>query len=131
MPSIFSKIVAGEAPAYKVAEDEDFLAFLSINPLMAGHTLVVLKTEIDDVFDIDDFTIGKYMQFTKKVARAVKKAFPCAKVGMSVVGLEVRHAHIHLIPVNSVYDIDFKKTPLKFSPAEMQEMADKIRKHVL
>jgi histidine triad (HIT) family protein len=126
MPSIFSKIVNGEIPAYKVAEDDRFLAFLDINPLAEGHTLVIPKQEVDYVFDLDDKFYADYFVFAKKVAVAIKKVVPCEKVGIAVVGLEVAHAHIHLIPINTIYDIDFKKPKLKFTREEFEEISGKI-----
>ncbi len=127
MSSVFSKIISGEIPAYKIAEDDQFLAFLDISPLAKGHTLVITKDEYDYVFDIEDDVIGEYMLFTKKVAKAIKAAIPCIKVGMSVVGLEVPHAHIHLIPINSVSEMNFSKEKLKYADDEMAEIAKKIR----
>ncbi len=106
MPSIFSRIIAGEIPSYKVAEDDKFYAFLDINPVNWGHTLVVPKQETDYIFDIDDEQLGDMMVFTKKVAKAIKKALPCRKVGVAVLGLEVPHAHIHLIPLQNEGDMD-------------------------
>jgi len=126
MTSIFSKIVSGDIPAYKVAEDDRFLAFLDINPLAEGHTLVIPKQEIDYVFDLDDKLYADYFVFAKKVAVAIKKVVPCEKVGIAVVGLEVAHAHIHLIPINTIYDIDFKKPKLKFTREEFEEVSGKI-----
>jgi histidine triad (HIT) family protein len=126
MASIFSKIVSGEIPSYKVAEDEHFLAFLDINPLAKGHLLVIPKKEVDYIFDIDDALYAAYFVFAKKVAVAMKKVIPCAKIGVAVLGLEVPHAHIHLIPINGIYDIDFSKPKLKFSQAEFEEIATLI-----
>ena len=121
--TIFSKIIAGEIPSYKVAEDDKFYAFLDINPITWGHTLVVPKQETDYLFDIDDKQIGEMMVFTKKVARAIKEAFPCRKVGMAVLGLEVPHAHIHLVPLQNEGDMDFKKKISNPSPEKMAETA--------
>jgi histidine triad (HIT) family protein len=126
MTSIFSKIVSGDIPAYKVAEDDRFLAFLDINPLAEGHTLVIPKQEVDYLFDLDDKLYADYFVFAKKVAVAIKKVVPCEKVGIAVVGLEVAHAHIHLIPINTIYDIDFKKPKLKFTREEFEEISGKI-----
>lgn len=123
MATIFSKIVSGEIPAYRVAEDERFLAFLDINPLAKGHTLVIPRQEIDYLFDIEDALFADYFLFSKKVAHAIGKVIPCQKVGVAVLGLEVAHAHIHLIPINSVYDIDFSKPKLKFTKEEFEETA--------
>jgi histidine triad (HIT) family protein len=130
MASIFSRIVSGEIPAYKVAEDDRFLAFLDINPLAEGHTLVIPKTEIDYIFDIEDSLYADYFVFAKKVARAIKTVVPCTKVGIAVIGLEVAHAHIHLIPINSIYDIDFSKPKLKLSPERLQIIAESIASEV-
>lgn len=127
MASIFSKIIAGEIPAWKVAEDEDFLAFLDISPLAAGHTLVIPKKEIDYIFDLDDDLFAGLQLFSKKVARAIGKAVPCQRVGVAVVGLEVPHAHIHLIPINRVSDIDFSRPKLKLGEEEMEAICEKIR----
>lgn len=124
---IFSKIAAGEIPSYKCAENEEFYAFLDINPLVKGHTLVIPRREVDYIFDMDDDEIGRYQQFAKRVAVAIKKAFPCKKVAEVVLGLEVAHAHIHLIPMQSEADVDFRRKKLELSQAEFQEIADKIR----
>ena len=126
MASIFSKIVSGEIPCYKVAESEDFLAFLDINPLAEGHTLVIPKKEVDYIFDIGDPLYADYFVFARKVALAIGSVIPCTKVGIAVIGLEVAHAHIHLIPINSVYDIDFSKPKHKLSPEKLQEIATRI-----
>jgi len=130
MASIFSRIVSGEIPAYKVAEDDRFLAFLDINALAEGHTLVIPKTEIDYIFDIEDALYADYFVFAKKIARAIKTVVPCTKVGIAVIGLEVAHAHIHLIPINSIYDIDFSKPKLKLSPERLQDIANSIASKV-
>ena len=124
---IFSKIAAGEIPSYKCAENEEFYAFLDINPLVKGHTLVIPRREVDYIFDMDDDEIGRYQQFAKRVAVAIKKAFPCKKVAQVVLGLEVAHAHLHLIPMQSEADVDFRRKKLELSQAEFQEIADKIR----
>lgn len=126
MASIFSKIVSGEIPGYKVAEDENYLAFLDIFPLTIGHVLVIPKTEVDYLFDLDDQKYSGLMLFTKRVALALKKAIPCKKVGVAVLGLEVPHAHIHLVPLNSERDIDFSKPKLKLTTEEFTETAAKI-----
>ncbi len=130
MASIFSRIVQGEIPSYKVAEDDRFLAFLDINPLAKGHTLVIPKKEVDNLFDLDDQTYRDLWLFAKKVARAIDECMPCERVGVAVVGLEVPHAHIHLVPINDIYDIDFKKEKLKFSKEEFVEIARNIREAV-
>ncbi len=127
MASIFSKIVKGEIPAYKVAENEDFLAFLDIFPLAKGHTLVIPKKEIDYIFDIEDSMLGNYMVFAKKVAKAIEAVIPCERIGVAVVGLEVPHSHIHLIPINNVDDINFAKPKLKLEDKEFEEIATKIK----
>jgi histidine triad (HIT) family protein len=131
MSSVFSKIISGELPSYKIAEDEQFLAFLDINPLAKGHTLVIPKEEeYQNVFDLDDEMIGEYIVFTKKIAKAIKAAIPCIKVGMTVIGLEVPHAHIHLIPINSVSEMNFTRDKMSFSNDEMKELTRKIKAFV-
>jgi histidine triad (HIT) family protein len=127
MASIFTKIIQGEIPSYKIAENENFYAFLDINPLAKGHTLVVPKKEIDYVFDIEDELIKEYFAFSKKLALAIDKVIECKRVGVAVVGLEVPHAHIHLIPLNTIYDIDFKQPKLKFTHEEFEDIAKLIR----
>lgn len=119
-------IAAGEIPSYKCAESEEFYAFLDINPLVKGHTLVIPRREVDYIFDMEDDEIGRYQQFAKKVAIAIKAAFPCVKVAEVVLGLEVPHAHIHLIPMQSEADVDFKREKLSLPAEEMQAIADKI-----
>ncbi len=126
MPSIFSKIVNGDIPSFKVAENDDYFAFLDINPLAKGHTLVIPKAETDYIFDIADQEYSGLWVFAKKVAMAVEKVVECKKVGIAVIGLEVAHAHIHLIPINTIYDIDFSKPKLKFSTEEMLDLTEKI-----
>lgn len=123
---IFSKIAAGEIPSYKCAENEEFYAFLDINPLVEGHTLVIPRREVDYIFDMNDDELARYQVFAKRVALAIKKAFPCKKVAQVVLGLEVPHAHIHLIPMNSEGDVDFHKEKLHLPNEEMQQIADKI-----
>jgi len=123
---IFSKIAAGEIPSYKCAENDEFYAFLDINPVGRAHTLVIPRREVDYIFDMDDDEIGRYQQFAKQVAVAIKKAFPCKKVAQVVLGLEVPHAHIHLIPMNSEADVDFRREKLQLPAEEMQQIADKI-----
>ena len=125
MATLFSKISAGEIPSYKCAEDDKFYAFLDINPVVKGHTLVVPRKEIDYIFDMDDKDLADFEVFAKKVARAIRAAFPCKKVAEVVLGLEVNHAHIHLMPINSEADVDFHKH-VKFSDEEMAAIADKI-----
>ena len=126
MATIFSRIVAGEIPSYKVAEDENYYAFLDINPLTKGHTLVIPKKEVDYLFDLDDDTLAGLTIFAKKIAHKIKKQTGCVKVAMVVLGLEVPHAHIHLIPMNSEKDVDFSAEKLKLSPEEFAEIAAKI-----
>ncbi len=126
METLFTKIVNREIPAYIVAENETCLAFLDIMPLTQGHVLVILKQEIDYIFDVDDNLLAELMAFSKQVAIQIKKAFPCKKVGLSVVGLEVPHVHIHLIPINNVSDMNFSKEKLKLSQKELAEIALKI-----
>ena len=127
MASIFSKIVAGEIPAYKVAESNEFLAFLDISPLAEGHLLVIPKEEVDNLFDLDDETYTGLMIFAKIVATAMKKAIPCNRIGVTVIGLEVPHAHIHLIPINGLHDMDFTRPKLKFTPEEFEAITEKIK----
>jgi Diadenosine tetraphosphate (Ap4A) hydrolase and other HIT family hydrolases len=131
MPTIFSKIIAGEIPAYKVAESNDYLAFLDINPLAKGHVLVIPKRETDYLFDIEDDEYMGLWVFAKIVAQGLKQVCPCERVGVAVVGLEVAHAHIHLIPINHVSDIDFSRPKLKLNHEEFTEMAESIKNSVL
>lgn len=127
MPTIFSKIVAGEIPAYKVAESNDYLAFLDINPLAKGHVLVIPKAETDYIFDIQDDAYMGLWVFAKIVAQGIKKVYPCERVGVAVVGLEVAHAHIHLVPIDAISDLNFEREKLKLSPEEFAESAELIR----
>ncbi|SDT65901.1 histidine triad (HIT) family protein [Mucilaginibacter mallensis] len=127
MSTIFSKIISGEIPAYTVAESVEFLAFLDINPLAEGHVLVIPKKEVDYIFDLDDETYTGLQLFAKIVATGIKAAIPCKKVGVAVIGLEVPHAHIHLIPMNRVDDLNFSRPKMKFSPEELQATSEKIR----
>jgi len=129
MSSIFSKIVAGEIPCYKIAEDNEFFAFLDIFPLMKGHTLVIPKAEIDYIFDIDNEALGRMMIFAKQVAQSLKRAIPCKRIGVAVVGLEVPHAHIHLIPIEKESDMLLSKPKLKLSSEEFETIAEEIRKN--
>lgn len=124
--TIFSKIIAGEIPSYKCAENDKFYAFLDINPLAQGHTLVVPKHEVDYIFDLSDEELADMVVFAKKVALAIQRAFPCRKVGMAVLGLEVNHAHIHLVPLQSEGDMDFRKPKLQLDADTMKQIADKI-----
>ena len=126
MATIFSRIVAGEIPSYKVAEDARFYAFLDINPLAKGHTLVIPKREVDYFFDLEDEEIAAMQVFAKKVAAAIKEAFPCIKVGQAVLGLEVPHAHIHLVPMQSEKDMLFTNPKLQLTPQEFKKIADRI-----
>lgn len=130
MSSIFSKIIAGEIPAYKVAEDERFLAFLDIFPLAKGHLLVIPKKETDYIFDIESKEYMALWQFTQLVAKAMDKVLDCDRIGVAVIGLEVPHAHIHLVPLKNMTNINFEKPKLKFSPEEFEEIAQKIRRAV-
>ena len=127
MAGLFAKIAAGEIPSYKVAEDDKFYAFLDINPLAKGHTLVIPRREVDYIFDLDDDELAAMTVFAKRVARAIKAAFPCRKVGMAVLGLEVPHAHIHLIPMQSEKDMLFSNPKLKLTDEEFGEIAARIR----
>jgi len=127
MSSVFSRIIAGEIPCYKIAENENFLAFLDVSPLVKGHTLVIPKEEIDYLFDMDDTLLSEMIVFSKKVANAIKISIPCIKVGVSVIGLEVPHAHIHLIPMNSVSEMNFSKSKLSLSSDEMISIAAIIK----
>lgn len=128
MATIFSKIIAGEIPCYKVAEDNQFLAFLDIMPLRKGHVLVIPKIEVDYIFDMEDQLLGEMMAFAKKVAHKIKANFECKKVGMTVIGLEVPHAHIHLIPINSIVDMDFKQEKLSLTQEELRDIAELLAK---
>jgi len=126
MASIFTRIINGEIPCYKIAENENYFAFLDINPLAKGHTLIVPKKEVDYIFDLDDATLAGMMVFAKKVAGAIRQAIPCKRVGVAVLGLEVPHAHIHLVPINGGFDIEFSKPKLKLTPEEFKAIAEKI-----
>jgi histidine triad (HIT) family protein len=131
MASVFTRIIDGEIPCYKVAEDENYFAFLDINPLRAGHTLVVPKQETDYVFDLDDEKLKGLIVFAKKVAAGVKSAFPCKRIGVAILGLDVPHAHIHLVPMDSMEDINFKNPKLKFSPEEFRDIATLISNKII
>jgi histidine triad (HIT) family protein len=128
MPTIFTKIINGEIPCHKIAEDERYLAFLDIMPVAEGHTLVIPKVEVDYIFNLDDDTYTGLMLFAKKVARALPQAVPCLRVGITVIGLEVPHTHVHLVPMNSMQDINFSKPKLKPSYEALAAVAEKIRK---
>ena len=130
MASIFTRIVNGEIPCYKIAENNDFLAFLDIMPLTRGHTLVIPKKEVDHIFDLDDTLYIGLMQFSKQVAVAIKKAIPCERIGIAVVGLEVPHAHVHLIPMNDVSDMDFSREKLKLSKEEFLAVVSQINRFI-
>lgn len=127
MASVFTKIIEGDIPAYKVAENNNFLAFLDIMPLQKGHVLIIPKKEIDFIFDLDDDLLGNMMVFAKEVAHKIKKAIPCKRIGVAVIGLEVPHAHIHLIPINVMGDMNFANEKLKLSPEEMDDICRKIQ----
>ena len=129
MASIFTKIISGEIPSYKIHEDENYLAFLDINPNALGHTLCIPKKEIDQIFDLDDQTLSGLMIFSKKVARAIKKAVVCKRVGISVIGLEVPHVHVHLIPINKMDDMSFK-SKIDLKQDEFTEIMKKIKSYI-
>jgi len=128
LASVFSKIVTGEIPSYKVAETDTCLAFLDVYPIAKGHVLVIPKKETDYIFDLDDKSLADLHVFAKRVAKAIEKVVSCKRIGMAVVGLEVPHAHIHLIPLQGAHDINFERPKLKFTKEEMQELAQKIQK---
>ncbi len=128
--TIFSKIIRGEIPCYKIAEDENFFAFLDISPMTKGHTLVVPKIEEDYIFNLEDKTVGDMMIFAKKVAKAIRQAVPCVRIGVAVLGMEVPHAHIHLVPINKESDLNFKNPKLKLEKEEMIAIAEKISKNI-
>lgn len=125
--SIFTKIIKGEIPCYKIAEDDRFIAFLDVFPIKKGHTLVVPKAQIDYLFDLDDSLLSDLMVFAKKVAQKMERAIPCERIGVAVIGLEVPHAHVHLVPLDTVGDIDFSQPKIRLSTEEMAEIADSIR----
>lgn len=127
MPSIFSQIVAGDIPCHKVAETDEFLAFLDIMPLAEGHTLVIPKLEVDRIWDLDPHLLGRLHQFSQKVALAMEEVLPCKRVGQAVIGLEVPHAHVHLVPLQSVADINFERPKLKMSHESLRQVAQKLR----
>ena len=130
MASIFSKIVAGEIPCYKIAENDNYLAFLDVFPLKKGHVLVIPKKEVDYIFDLDNDTYNGLMAFAKEVAIGIKQAIPCNRIGLSVMGLEVPHAHIHLIPMNTQNDMNFSNEKLKFTKEEFETIASEIKKYI-
>ena len=127
MPSIFTRIVRGEIPCHKVGEDEHYLAFLDINPLQEGHTLVIPKLEMDYLFDLDDDLLAGVLPFAKDVARRIRTVVPCTRIGITVIGLEVPHAHLHLIPINGMHDMEFSRPKLKRTPEELAALAERIR----
>lgn len=128
--TIFSKIIAGDIPCHKIAETDEFLAFLDIMPLAMGHTLVIPKTEVDYIFSLDDKTLAGLMLFAKQIAPAIEKAVPCLRIGVAVIGLEVPHAHVHLVPLNTVDDINFTRAKLKPTQQELEEVAALIRENL-
>jgi histidine triad (HIT) family protein len=130
MATIFSRIVLGEIPCYKIAEDDNYFAFLDINPLSTGHTLVIPKKETDYIFDLEDPILAGMMVFAKKIAKSIEKSVPCKRIGIAVIGLEVPHAHIHLIPINGIHDIDFSKPKLKLSKEEFEAIAIGIKSNL-
>ncbi len=130
MTTLFSKIVKGEIPSHKIAEDDNYYAFLDINPLAEGHTLVIPKKEIDYIFDLDDDLLAGIQVFSKRVAKAIEIVVPCNRIGIAVLGLEIPHAHIHLIPINSINDINFSRPKLKLSEEELADIAGKIRQEL-
>jgi histidine triad (HIT) family protein len=130
MSSIFSKIVQGEIPCHKIAEDDQFLAFLDVIPLVEGHTLVIPKQEIDYIFDLDPEVLAGLMKFAQRIAPAIKKAIPCKRIGVAVIGLEVPHAHVHLVPLNRMLDINFSQEKLKLSQESLAKTAELIRSFI-
>jgi histidine triad (HIT) family protein len=130
MATIFSKIVNGEIPCYKVYEDDEFLAFLDVFPVSKGHVLVIPKKETDYIFDIEDQSYARMWQFAKKISKALKLSVKCERIGISVIGLEVAHAHIHLLPINSLEDMNFSKAKMSFSKLEFEEIADTIASNI-
>lgn len=126
MSSIFSKIIQGAIPCYKIAESDDFIAFLDVFPIVKGHVLVVPKIEIDNLFDLPDEVLAKWFLFAKPIARAIEKTFPCNRCGLSVIGLEVPHAHMHLVPINSADDLNFTRPKIKLSPDDFKEIQNRI-----
>jgi histidine triad (HIT) family protein len=130
MASIFTKIIHGEIPSYKIAEDDNYYSFLDIHPVAKGHALVVPKVEVDYIFDLDDEILGGMQVFAKKIALAIEKSVSCQRIGMAVAGLEVPHAHIHLIPINEISDLSFEKPKLKLSQQEFEELLEKIKSNL-
>ncbi len=128
--TLFSKIIAGEIPSYKIDENEDFFAFLDVFPLREGHTLVIPKVEVDNLFDLPEEYLGRILVFARPIAKAIEKAFPCDRCGISVIGLEVPHVHIHLIPINTANDLNFVQPKLKMTEAELSKAQQKILDHL-
>lgn len=128
--TIFSKIIAGDIPCYKIAENDKFFAFLDINPLSKGHTLVIPKVETDYLFDLENQLLGEMMLFSKQIAKGIQKSIPCKRIGLTVIGLEVPHAHIHLIPITNESDMNFRNPKLKLSTEEMIDIASKIQANI-
>lgn len=126
MASIFTKIINGDIPCHKILEDDNYIAFLDVSPLQKGHTLIVPKLEIDNIFDVEDNLLSGMIVFAKRVAKAIEKTFPCKKIGVTVIGLEVAHAHIHLIPINAEKDMNFANEKLKLETKEMEVIANRI-----
>jgi histidine triad (HIT) family protein len=131
MATIFTRIIDGEIPCYKIAEDENYFAFLDINPLKAGHTLVIPKKETDYIFDLDDKMLSGLILFSKKISQAIKIAVPCKRIGVAILGLEVPHAHIHLVPMDTMEDVNFRNPKLKLSSEEFKEIAAGISRNVI
>ncbi|MFT7589157.1 MAG: histidine triad (HIT) family protein [Limisphaerales bacterium] len=131
MPGIFARIVAGELPAYKIAEEDNYLAFLDINPIALGHALVIPKIETDYIFDLDNKTLAGMLPFAKKVGLAIESVVDCSRIGMTVIGLEVPHAHIHLVPIKGMHDIDFTRPRVPMTPEDYEQLAAKIREAII
>jgi histidine triad (HIT) family protein len=131
MATLFTRIIRGEIPCYRIAEDENYFAFLDINPLREGHTLVVTKKETDYIFDLDDDLLSGLILFSKKISAAIEKAIPCRRIGIAVIGLEIPHVHVHLVPIDSMDDLNFRKPKLKFTPEEFRATAKKISERVI
>jgi histidine triad (HIT) family protein len=130
MPGIFTRIISGEIPSYKIAEDDQFFAFLDISPMARGHVLVIPKIEVDKAFDLPADTLGAWMAFAKPIAKAIEASFPCNRCGVSIIGLEVPHAHMHLVPINSADDLNFTRPKLKLSPEEFGEIQQRIIRQI-
>ncbi len=131
MASLFSKIISGEIPSYRIAEDNSYYAFLDIHPLCLGHTLVIPKREEDYLFDLTDLELGGLIVFAKRIALAMGEVIACERIGVAVLGLEVAHAHVHLVPINGIYDIDFSKPKVELTTEEFENIAEKIRSHLI